>query len=282
MSNSALSPYGLDVKSNDYDRYLTCLFAPEECRNALFALYAFNQEIAKTAEVVSEPLTGMIRLQWWRESIQGIYDRTPRKHLVVEALSEAIHQFSLEQQLFEKIIDSREFDLDEEVPATLNALEDYVESTSSSLLTAAVEITASNQTDNTHEAVKHMGLSWGILGLIRAIPFHAEKKRIYIPQELSNQHNLDLKELFELQSSTALCDITKILAERLRGHLVKARSVRRDIPKNAMSPLLVGILADQYLKRLEENNYDPFNPSLRKVTSSASWRLMWANFRSRY
>ncbi|MEH6631945.1 MAG: phytoene/squalene synthase family protein [Halopseudomonas aestusnigri] len=282
MSNSALSPCGLDVKSNDYDRYLTCLFAPEECRNALFALYAFNQEIAKTAEVVSEPLTGMIRLQWWRESIQGIYDRTPRKHVIVEALSEAIHQFSLEQKLFDKIIDSREFDLDEEVPATLSALEDYVESTSSSLLTAAVEITASNQTDNIPEAVKHMGLAWGILGLIRAIPFHAEKKRLYIPQELSRQHNLDLKELFELQSSTALCDITKILAERLRTHLDKARSVRLDIPKNATSPLLVGVLADQYLKQLEENNYDPFSPSLRKVTSSASWRLMWANFRSRY
>ncbi|MFD2207490.1 phytoene/squalene synthase family protein [Kiloniella antarctica] len=282
MSNNALSPCGQDVKVNDYDRYLTCLFAPEECRNALFALYAFNQEIAKTAEVVSEPLTGMIRLQWWRESVQGIYDNSPRKHIVVEALSDAIHQFSLEQRLFDKIIDSREFDLDEEVPATLTSLEDYVESTSSSLLTAAVEITASNQTNSIHKAVKHMGLAWGILGLVRAIPFHAERKRIYIPRELSNQYNLDPKELFELQSSKALCDITKVLTERLRDHLVHARSFRQDIPKNVMSPLLVGVLADQYISRLEDNDYDPFYPSLSKVTSSSTWRLMWANLRSRY
>ncbi|WP_419901475.1 phytoene/squalene synthase family protein [Kiloniella sp.] len=282
MSNSALSLCGQEVKSHDYDRYLTCLFAPEECRDALFALYAFNQEIAKTAEVVSEPLTGMIRLQWWRESIQGIYDHSPRKHMVVEALSEAVHQFSLKQSLLEKIIDSREFDLDEEVPTTLGSLENYVESTSSSLLAAAVEITASNQANNTHDVVKHMGLAWGILGLIRAIPFHAEKKRIYIPQELCSLHNLDLKQLFELQSSKALCDIIEVLTERLRSHLAKARSFRRDIPKRAQSPLLVGILADQYIKRLEDNKYDPFSPSLHKVTSSVSWRLMWANLRSRY
>ncbi|OUS18703.1 hypothetical protein A9Q97_00520 [Rhodospirillales bacterium 47_12_T64] len=282
MSNIELSDCGNDVKATDYDRYLTCLFAPEECRDALFALYAFNQEIAKTAEVVSEPLTGMIRLQWWRESIQGIYDGTPRKHVVVEALSEAIHQFSLERAAFDKLIDCREFDLDEEVPTTLGSLEEYVESSSSVLLKIAVGITSKTCSENIQQATKHMGLAWGILGLIRAIPFHAGKKRAYIPQDLANQFGLDKKGLFELQGSAALSEITKVLAERLCYHLSLARSFHKSIPKSAKSPLLVGVLTDQYLKRLEENDFDPFSPSLHRLGASASWRLMWANFRSNY
>ena len=43
------------------------LFAPAEHRGALFALYAFNLEVARVREVVREPLAGEIRLQWWRD-----------------------------------------------------------------------------------------------------------------------------------------------------------------------------------------------------------------------
>src|SRR3546814_19441352 len=59
-------------------------------REHLFALYAFNHEVAKTAEVVSEPMIGRIRLQWWRECLDGIYDGAARQHEVVQPLAEPI------------------------------------------------------------------------------------------------------------------------------------------------------------------------------------------------
>ncbi|MCK5425801.1 MAG: squalene/phytoene synthase family protein, partial [Emcibacter sp.] len=46
------------VNSFDHDRYLTILYAPEEKRNALYALYAFNYEISRIREGVSEPMLG--------------------------------------------------------------------------------------------------------------------------------------------------------------------------------------------------------------------------------
>ena len=58
------------VRAYDHDRYLTALFAAEAGRDALMTLYAFNLEIAKTRETVSEPILGQMRLQWWRESEQ--------------------------------------------------------------------------------------------------------------------------------------------------------------------------------------------------------------------
>ena len=72
MSSTRLSYCADQVRRQDRERYLTALFAPAGRREDLFALYAFNLEVAKTAEVVSEAMVGRIRLQWWREAIEEI------------------------------------------------------------------------------------------------------------------------------------------------------------------------------------------------------------------
>ena len=57
------------ARSGDPDRALAALFAPRETRADLLALYAFNVELARIAEQVTEPELGAIRLQWWREAL---------------------------------------------------------------------------------------------------------------------------------------------------------------------------------------------------------------------
>ena len=59
------------VRRHDPDRFLTALFAPPEKRDALLTLYAFNHELARAREAVSEPPLALIRLQWWREVVEG-------------------------------------------------------------------------------------------------------------------------------------------------------------------------------------------------------------------
>ncbi len=289
MSNdTGLSYCGEDIKKNDYDRYLTCLFAKDPARENLFALYAFNQEVAKTAEVVSEPLTGMIRLQWWREAIEGIFEGNPRKHLVVEALAKAVKDHGLQREKLDEFINAREFDLEDAVPQNLDALEGYVERTSSALLSLATDITYDKEnvdesaTEAIGQACQSMGLAWGILGIIRATPFYAAKKRVYLPQDLIAQYGLNSSTLFELKSSPELCAVTQNLTKQVKAHLSRARSFSGNIPKLAKSPLLLGILADQYVKRLESNNYDPFDAVLHHPRASATWNLMWANIWGRY
>ena len=67
------------VRAADRERFLTALFAPADRRNALFALYAFNIEIARVREAVREPLAGEIRLQWWSDALRGLGPRRMRK-----------------------------------------------------------------------------------------------------------------------------------------------------------------------------------------------------------
>src|SRR4051794_3292902 len=60
------------VRSHDFPRYASTLFVPVSQRRALLALYAFNAEISRVRDQVSQPLPGEIRLQWWTDMLAGV------------------------------------------------------------------------------------------------------------------------------------------------------------------------------------------------------------------
>ena len=59
------------VRAHDFPRYASTLFVPAAQRRGLLALYAFNVEISRVREQVSQPLPGEIRLQWWTDMLSG-------------------------------------------------------------------------------------------------------------------------------------------------------------------------------------------------------------------
>src|SRR6516164_4607503 len=136
-----LSPVAALVRRHDRDRYQTVLFAPAARREALFALYAFNYEIARVRESVTQPMLGQIRLQWWRENIAAAFEDGPvRHHIVVEPLTAVIRQLALTREHFDRLIDARETDLEDAPPTSLAALEDYAAGTSARLVYLALEV----------------------------------------------------------------------------------------------------------------------------------------------
>src|SRR5579871_2069282 len=98
------------VRRCDPDRFLTALFAPAEKRDALFALYAFNHELARAREVVTEPPLSLIRLQWWREVVDGAY----RRHEVAAPLRAAVDAGHLDRNDLLRLIDAREAEAEPE------------------------------------------------------------------------------------------------------------------------------------------------------------------------
>src|SRR5262245_57908656 len=118
------------VRRVDFDRYLSSLFAPAALRRELNVLYAFNHEVAKTAETVSQPIAGQIRLQWWRDRIAELYRGVAVEHPVVEGLSDIITARNLPRDFFDELIDAREHDLEEAPFATVEEFEAYADATS--------------------------------------------------------------------------------------------------------------------------------------------------------
>lgn len=260
MTETTLSYCGAEVRSQDHDRFLTCLFAPSERREDLFTLYAFNLEVAKTAEIVSEAMLGRIRLQWWRESLDGIYAAAPRKHAVVEPLMRAVKAHRLPRELFDALIDGREQDLEEEPPTDFEALEGYAAATSGTLSRLAALVLGALD-ERALESANHVGIAWALVGLLRAIPFHASRKRIFLPEDLMAKHGLVRGELFELRQSDALNAITREIAERAAWHLAEARRQGAAFRRNSLAAVLPATIARRHLKSLAKVGWNPLDPA---------------------
>src|SRR3981081_1071007 len=99
------------VRTADKDRFLAALFAPAEHRGALYALYAFNIEIARVREIIREPLAGGIRLQWVNDAIRGKAAGDVEANPVAAALLGAVARYGLPRELLNSMIAARRFDL---------------------------------------------------------------------------------------------------------------------------------------------------------------------------
>ncbi|WP_282608377.1 phytoene/squalene synthase family protein [Pelagibius sp. Alg239-R121] len=272
MTTPSLSYCGKELRAQDHDRFLTCLFAPSHLRDDLFTLYAFNLEVAKTAEVVSEAMLGRIRLQWWRESLDGIYDGAPRKHAVVEPLASVVSRHRLPRDRFDVIVDGRELDLEEEPPSDLAALEAYAASTSGALTQLAAMVLGTE--DKTAlQSANHVGIAWAMIGLLRAVPFHAARKRNFLPADLSDRHTLRLGDLFELRPSDALAAVTKDIAQRASWHLNEAGKHGKSYRRATVAAVLPAIIARRHLKSLERAGWNPLDPAVQDNSHGQAWRL---------
>ncbi len=269
------------VRAHDRDRYLTATLAPADRREALFALYAFNLEVARTREMVSEPMVGQIRLQWWREAIEGLYEGKPRAHEVVRPLAAAVERYDLSRNYFDRLIEAREFDLGEDPPATKHDLNDYTKDTSSTLMCLALEILGQSA-GPAHEAANYVGVAWGLTGLLRAVVFHARARRQYLPTDLMREAGADPADLFELRGGLALASVAQDVAGMARLALIAGREYRRDVPRAAIPALLPGTLAEMYLRRMDRLGHDLFAQPIAIGQLARQLRLLRAALLGRY
>src|ERR1700748_1031363 len=121
------------VRQADPDRYFSALFAPAPKRPFLFALYAFNVELARVAASVREPMMGEIRLQWWRETLEGARTGKPRAHDVARTLAETFERAELPTAMFDAMIDARAFDFLEGTFTDAEMRDAYLDATSANL-----------------------------------------------------------------------------------------------------------------------------------------------------
>jgi len=273
--------YCLDqVRRFDRDRYLTALFARPPARADLMALYAFNLEVAKTREVVREPMMGLMRLQWWRDALAEIYAGRERRHQVVQPLAAAIRRHGLARAPFDRLIDARESDLEETPPASLAALIGYVDATAGGLGLLATQILGGAGEQD--QAVRAIWIAWALAGLLRAVPFHARHRRVHLPQDLLKQQGVEAQDILEQRRPPALAEVARVVAREAGSHLAAGRALGRKLPRRLLPALLLGTLAARYLRQLEAVGYDVYAPELQEVPPGRIWRLLWASLGGRF
>src|SRR5947209_14377685 len=137
------------VRAADKDRFLTTLFASAEKRGPLFALYAFNHEIVSIRERAREPMPGEIRLQWWRDVLNGERAGEAAANPVAAAVLNTITRFHLPVSALLDLIEAHSFDLYDDPMPTMAALEGYARKTESTVFEMAARLVV----DNEHDAI---------------------------------------------------------------------------------------------------------------------------------
>jgi phytoene synthase len=270
-----------DVRRHDRARFLAALFAPEPARGHLVALYAFNLEIAKVRAVVSNPMLGEIRLQWWRDALDEIEaGAPPRAHDVVLALAAAIRAAGLPRAEFDRLIDARGRDLDEAPPPTLRDLTDYATATGGTLACLAVR-TLGVVDASARDAARDVGTAWALAGILRATAHLAGEGRTLLPADLLAAEGVSVADVVAGRASPGLARVVARVAGEAARHLAAARTRRSRVPAAARPALAMAPMIDRGLARLAACGHDPF-----AYREPAPWeapvRIALAAFSGRY
>jgi len=256
-------------------------------------------------------IASKLRMQWWRDAVAEIYEppsSTPAKtktgvvggmmmlttsmlsasrkrNPIVCALNRAVHESNLTKRFLDRMIDTRDLDLDIEQYTNFQDLIQYSEDTHSSLLYLNLEClqVSENVIVNTETDIvaSNVGIGLGLLTAIRSTVHRASTMgEIPIPIDIMNKHNVPNRYLLNPPNITtekgkefhnqkddkiadqALQNAVKEMAHVAANHLSRARIMQGQVPKEARLSLLPAVIGLNYLTKLEKANYDLYHPDL--------------------
>jgi phytoene synthase len=258
------------VRASDKDRFLATLFAPAAPRGLLFALYAFNLEIAGVRDRVREPMAGEIRLQWWRDVLNGERASEAAANPVAAALLETIAHCALPAEPLRDLIEAHAFDLYDDPMPTRAALDAYAHKTAGVVFDQAARI-CGGVTRAVEEAAEHAGKAHAITDLLRRFARAASRHQVFVPAELLERHGTRVEEVTAGQASEGLRAALAALRTDARRNLVGFELLLPVLPAATMPAFLPLALVPGYLTRMVRDDYDPFHTPI----EVAQWRRQW-------
>src|ERR1700692_2532548 len=241
------------VRAHDFARYASTLFAPLALRRALLAIYAFNVEISRVRDQVTQPLPGEMRLQWWTDMLAGTGHGGVEGNPVAAELTLAIRNSRLPVERLSRLIDEHQFDLYNDPMPTMAALEGYINDTSSALFSLGAAV-AGWQSPEIEHLARHAGLAQGMAQVIAALPLDASRL------QLLESHGSGIEEAFSGKETRTLRGALDHLIREGRGHLDTALVLLKNVPLEARLAFLPLTLVARDLERMARADTDPFVP----------------------
>jgi len=212
------------VKDRDPPFYWSTLFAPAAHRYALITLYAFAIEMKRIRFIVSDPALAQIRLQWWREGLEGKRASEFASAPLGQALGDVVKRYQLPMSPLLRLIDMREQEIDTGGFATNPheaMIETYCGSCHAVLIHLVMIIVNGGDDAGLSEMSGHAGM---VLGLIEA--------------------------LRESRLALSRAD----LASLARDHLGTLRPLCRTVPDHVKAAYLPLVVAEPFLNSMTSEN----------------------------
>ncbi len=220
------------VKTGDPDRHAATMLARPDARGALFALYAFNLEIARAPWASAEEIVAMMRLQWWVDAVEDLANGTVRDHPVLPPLAAAVEKYGLPVEKLAEMAEARRFDVYRDGHADRAAFDAYINTTSGNLMQlAALTLGAPAQS---LPVIADYAYAAGIANLLRALPTLYARGRHPVPVACALDRNAVASGKVPENLAQSLADITADALARLQA----AHKKRGLVPKSLLPALL--------------------------------------------
>jgi 15-cis-phytoene synthase len=220
------------VRRHDSDRFFCALFAPAARRDALVTLYAFNHELARAHEAAREPGLALIRLQWWREVVEG----AERRHEVASPLRALIEEGALPVAPLLSMIEAREAEI--AAPETIEAFMARMRAGPGELARAAGGLLGADAAAQARLVA--LGAAYGVAGTLRNVAALARQERCLLP--------LDVLAAAGVRAETAFID-PRAVADAARPALVAQGQVLLDRKVRWERVLLAAALPAVFARR---------------------------------
>jgi phytoene synthase len=263
------------LRETDRDRYLACLLAPAEKRGALAALYAFNAEIARVRDVVREALPGEIRLQWWRDLLEGEADGDAAANPLAAGLMAAVRQHRLPIAVLTDMIEARIFDVYNDPMESRAAFEGYAGETASALIQLASLILDPAGAPKSAVAAGHAGVAQAVAGALLLLPIHRRRGQVYLPADLLAATGLTPEILLDGSDKAGAARAVEAFIGLGREHFAKTRAANGVSAANRPAFLPVS-LVPPILDAVEKAGAG----ALERSAQPAQWRRQWWMWRA--
>lgn len=261
------------VRDADRDRYLATLFAPADRRGALFALYAFDIEISRIRDLAREPMAGEIRLQWWREVLEGERTGEAKAHPVAASLLAALSSHRLAARQLASLVEMHRFDVYDEPMQTVSALQRYAANTTGAVVDLARHILDEAVVVDT--AVIEAGTACTIANIIACLPRHAARRQLFVPLDILHAYGAEAEDVFAMRATSELRAALAELRLRARRHLAAIAGMSANIPERVWPAFLPLAPIRPWLAAMERTEYQPFRPPV-----FSQWRRQWSIWRA--
>jgi len=268
------------LRDLDRDRYLACLLSPEDKRPALAALYAFNAEIARIRDAVREPLPGEVRMQWWRDLLEGNAHGDSQANPVAAGLMDCVEKYRLPRPTLVNLLEARIFDLYDDPFGDRNALEGYAGETASAIIQLASLILDPQAAAGSADAAGHAGVAQAMAGMMLLAPLHRRRGQVYIPVDILSATGLNREAFLAGEDKDRITAAIDIFCAIALDHLGHARKTKVDA--TCFPAYLPVAMTETVLKRAKKAGASLFEADIQPSLVRRQWLMTKSVFLKRF
>ncbi|XP_029638160.1 NADH dehydrogenase (ubiquinone) complex I, assembly factor 6 isoform X1 [Octopus sinensis] len=269
------------VRKTDFENYLCTLLYPKSIRTSAFGLRAFNAEIAQVKDLTTDPRIGEIRLKYWQDVVNEIYQGKLPHLPVGQELARAVQKHNLSKHWLLRLIDARFTSLKENPFTSIKNMEDYAEKTVSSLHYLLLECLGIKNVHADHVS-SHIGKAYGIITQLRGVPYHGSKRKVYLPLDVLIKHQVSEEAIVRGRDDQKVKDVIYDIASAAHQHLKLARDLKQHITKEMLPVFLSTVICEEYLNKLQKVDFHVFHPRLQQRDNLLPVKLWLQTKRAKY